>query len=130
MSTITAVQETASGSKAQVAAETGANGAFVRQPNAFRDRITADGSSGFRAEPGRYHLYVSHACPWAHRALIVRKLKKLESVVSVSAVDPIRDERGWAFRESSDGSYGPDPVNGFAYLSEAYLATDPDYTGR
>ena len=115
---------------AQFSRETSADGAFVRQPNAFRDRITADGSSGFRAEPGRYHLYVSLACPWAHRSIIVRKLKQLDDVVSMSVVDPIRDERGWAFRASPDGTYGPDPVNGFRFLSEAYLATDPGYQGR
>ena len=115
---------------AQFTRETGPRGQFVRQPNAFRDRITADGSSGFKAEPGRYHLYVSLACPWAHRAVIVRKLKKLEDVVSMSVVDPIRDERGWAFREGPDGTYGPDPVSGFRFLSEAYLATDPTYQGR
>ena len=121
---------TSAPSPAQFSRETSADGAFVRQSNAFCDRITADGSSGFRAEPGRYHLYVSLACPWAHRSIIVRKLKKLEDVVSMSVVDPIRDERGWAFRDSADGSFGPDPVNGFAFLSEAYLATDPSYKGR
>ena len=121
---------TSAPSTAQFSRETSADGAFVRQPNAFCDRITADGSSGFRAEPGRYHLYVSLACPWAHRSIIVRKLKKLEDVVSMSVVDPIRDERGWAFRSSEDGTYGPDPVNGFHFLSEAYLATDPSYEGR
>jgi putative glutathione S-transferase len=115
---------------AQFTAETSPSGAFVRQPNAFCDRITADGSSGFRAEPGRYHLYVSLACPWAQRSIIVRKLKQLEDVVGMSVVDPIRDERGWRFGPSSDGTYGPDPVNGFTYLSEAYLATDPEYRGR
>ena len=115
---------------AQFQAETSAEGAFVRQANAFCDRITADGSSGFKAEPGRYHLYVSLACPWAHRSIIVRKLKKLEEVVTMSVVDPIRDERGWAFRRSSDGTYGPDPVNKFQFLSEAYLTTDPAYEGR
>jgi glutathionyl-hydroquinone reductase len=117
---------------AQFSAETNASGAFVRQSNAFCDRITADGSSGFKAEPGRYQLYVSLACPWAHRSIIVRKLKKLEDVVGMSVVDPIRDERGWRFGPSPDGTYGPDPVNGFSqtFLSEAYLATDPNYRGR
>jgi glutathionyl-hydroquinone reductase len=115
---------------AQFSREASPDGSFIRQPNAFCERITADGSSGFRAEPGRYHLYVSLACPWAHRSIIVRKLKKLEDVVSMSVVDPIRDARGWAFRASSDGSYGPDPVSGFQFLSEAYLATDADYVGR
>jgi putative glutathione S-transferase len=115
---------TSAPSAAQFSRETSADGAFIRQSNAFCDRITADGSSGFRAEPGRYHLYVSLACPWAHRSIIVRKLKKLDDVVSMSVVDPIRDERGWAFRDSPDGTYSRDPVNGFEFLSQAYLATD------
>jgi glutathionyl-hydroquinone reductase len=114
--------------KAQFQAETSAAGAFVRQRYSIRGRITADGSSGFKAEPGRYHLYVSLACPWAQRANIVRRLLGLESVISMSVVDPIRDERGWAFREGS--GHGPDPVCGFQFLSEAYLRTDPAYTGR
>ncbi|HEV2150309.1 MAG TPA: glutathione S-transferase family protein [Longimicrobiaceae bacterium] len=113
---------------AQLPSETSADGRFVRQAYTIRDRITADGSSGFPAEPGRYHLYVSLACPWAHRAIIVRKLLGLEDVVSMSVVDPIRDERGWAFREGE--GHGPDPVCGFRFLSEAYLRTDPGYTGR
>src|SRR5919206_146487 len=112
----------------QFPAETNARGAFVRQAYSIRDRITADGSSGFRAEPGRYHLYVSLACPWAHRAIIVRRLLGLEDVISMSVVDPIRDERGWAFRNGP--GHSTDPVNGFAFLSEAYHATDPAYTGR
>ncbi|MFN8475802.1 MAG: glutathione S-transferase family protein [Anaerolineae bacterium] len=111
-----------------LSAETRADGSFVRQQYSIRDRITADGSSGFRAEPGRYHLYVSLACPWAHRSIIVRRLLGLEDVISMSVVDPIRDERGWAFGEGP--GYGPDPVNGFQFLSEAYLRTRPDYTGR
>jgi len=113
---------------AQVPAEINAAGAFVRQEYSIRDRITADGSSGFLAEPGRYHLYVSLACPWAHRSIIVRGLLGLESVISMSVVDPIRDERGWAFRDGP--GYSRDPINGFEFLSEAYLATDPGYTGR
>ncbi len=113
---------------AQFPAETSADGAFVRQRYRFRDRITADGSSGFPAESGRYHLYVSLACPWAHRAIIVRGLLGLEDTVSMSVVDPIRDERGWAFREGE--GHGPDPVCGFAFLSEAYLRSDPTFTGR
>jgi putative glutathione S-transferase len=112
----------------QFPAETNAQGAFVRQAYTIRDRITADGSSGFRAEPGRYHLYVSLACPWAHRAIIVRRLLGLEPVISMSVVDPIRDERGWAFREGQD--HGRDPVCGFQFLSEAYLRTDPTFKGR
>lgn len=112
----------------QFPAETNVQGAFVRQQYSIRDRITADGSSGFRAEPDRYHLYVSLACPWAHRAIIVRQLLGLEQTISMSVVDPIRDERGWAFHEGP--GHTADPVNDFAFLSEAYLATDPEYTGR
>jgi putative glutathione S-transferase len=73
---------------------------------------------------------VSLACPWAHRSIIVRRLKKLEDVVSMSVVDPVRDARGWAFRASGDGTHGPDPINGFAFLGDAYRATDPGYAGR
>ncbi len=113
---------------AQFRAESSKDGSFVRQKNRFSNRITADGSSGFKAEAGRYHLYVSLACPWAHRSVIVRKLKKLENVISLSVVDPIRDERGWAFRDGP--GYTVDPVNGFRFLGEAYLKTDPTYEGR
>ena len=109
-------------------AETSAASAFVRQDYPIRDRISADGSSGFRAEPGRYHLYVALGCPWAHRTIIVRKLLGLEDVISLSVVAPIRDERGWAF---SDGpGHTADPVNGFQFLSEAYLLTDPNFNLR
>jgi glutathionyl-hydroquinone reductase len=106
----------------------GKPGEFVRPAYPFRGRITADGSSGFPAEAGRYHLYISWACPWAHRSAIVRRLLGLEDVISLSAVDPIRDGRGWAFREG-DG-YSLDPVNGFSFLSEAYEATEPGYAGH
>jgi putative glutathione S-transferase len=112
----------------QFPSETNTQGAFVRQAYTIRDRITADGSSGFPAEPGRYHLYVSLACPWAHRAIIVRRLLGLEQMISVSVVDPIRDERGWAFRDGPD--HGRDPICDFAFLSEAYLRTDPSFKGR
>jgi len=108
--------------------EQSAMGEFTRQDDAFREWVTADGSSGFPAASGRYHLYVSWACPWAHRTIIVRKLKKLEHVVGMTVVDPIRDARGWAFREGPGHSL--DPVNGFQFLSETYRATDPDYRGR
>ncbi len=104
------------------------SGVFERAPSELREWVTADGSSGFRAEPGRYHLYVSLACPWAHRAVIVRMLKGLEEVVSMSVVDPIRDERGWAFRDVPGAER--DPVNGFSFLSEAYDAADTAYEGR
>ena len=113
---------------AQFPAETSATGAFVRQSYRFRDRITADGSSGFPAAAGRYHLYVSLACPWAHRAIIVRQLLGLEGAISMSVVDPVRDERGWALRDGP--GHARDGVCGFEFLSEAYLRTDPAYAGR
>ncbi|HEY0780446.1 MAG TPA: glutathione S-transferase family protein [Gemmatirosa sp.] len=113
---------------AQFPAETDARGAFVRQKYRFRDRITADGSSGFPAVAGRYHLYVSLACPWAHRAIIVRRLLGLEDVVSMGVVDPVRDDRGWAFRDGK--GHGRDGVCNFDFLSQAYLRTDPTYEGR
>ena len=104
------------------------DGAFVRPLYPFQGRITADGSSGFPAQAGRYHLYVSLACPWAHRSVIVRGLLGLEDVVSLSVVDPVRDGRGWAFRDGA--GHGPDPVNGFTLLREAYEATEPGYDGH
>jgi putative glutathione S-transferase len=100
--------------------------AFRRPRYRFQGRITADGSSGYRAEPGRYHLYIAWGCPWAQRTAIVRKLKGLEEIVSLSYVDDVRDGRGWAFRERR----GPDPVNGFTFLAEAYEATEPGYDGH
>lgn len=103
-------------------------GEFVRQEDRFRGWVTADGSSGYPAEPGRYHLYVSLACPWAHRTVILRKLKRLENVVGMTVVDPIRDEKGWAFRNGP--GYSEDPINGFRYLSEAYKKTDPTFNER
>ena len=105
-----------------------AAGEFVRPAYPFQGRVTADGSSGYPAEPGRYHLYISWACPWANRTAIARDLLSLQDVVSLSAVDPVRDGRGWAFREG-DG-HGLDPVNGFAFLREAYEATQPGYDGH
>jgi glutathionyl-hydroquinone reductase len=104
------------------------SGEFKRQEDAFRQWVTADGSSPFAVENGRYNLYVSLACPWAHRTLIVRALLKLEEVIGVTVVDPVRDERGWAFREGP--GHGKDPVNGFSFLSEAYRATDSSFRGR
>jgi glutathionyl-hydroquinone reductase len=103
-------------------------GAFVRGESSFRDRVTRDGSSGFKAEPGRYHLYVSLACPWACRTLIFRKLKKLEDSVSISIVDPLMGEKGWVF--SDFPGCIPDTVNGFSYLHQVYTAAKADYTGR
>lgn len=92
----------------------------------FNSRVTANGSSGFRAEPGRYHLYAGWFCPWSHRVTIQRALNGLEDVVSVSYLDDRRDARGWAFRER----YGPDPVNGFTLLRDAYEATEPGFDGH
>jgi putative glutathione S-transferase len=114
-----------SATTAEFGRETSPKGAFVRQRSAFRDRVTADGSSGFPAAAGRYHLYVSLACPWAHRSIIVRRLKGLEDAIGMTVVDPLRDERGWRFEPGR-----PDPINGWEYLSEGYLATDPSFRGR
>ncbi|MEV4757143.1 glutathione S-transferase C-terminal domain-containing protein [Micromonospora sp. NPDC049559] len=99
---------------------------FVRSPNRFTDRITADGSSGWPVEAGRYRLVVSRACPWANRALIVRRLLGLEPAISVAVADPIQDERSWRFTLDPDGR---DPVLGIRYLAEAYRARDPEYDG-
>jgi putative glutathione S-transferase len=114
--------------QAQFPSEQSKAGEFTRQSDTFRGRVTADGRSGYPSAACRYHLYVSWACPWAHRTIIVRKLKKLEEVIGMTVVDPIRDEQGWAFREGPGQSL--DPINGFHFLSEAYKATDPNYSGR
>jgi putative glutathione S-transferase len=106
--------------------EGGDDGSFKRQESIFRNWVTADGSTGFAPEPGRYHLYVARACPWAHRTLIGRRLMGLEDAITVSYADPIRDRRGWAFT----GDRYTDQVNGFRFLSEAYAATDSDYRAR
>lgn len=103
-------------------------GRFVREAAGFRDWITADGSSGFPAEAGRYHLYVSLACPWAHRTLLFRKLKGLEDAVGVSVVDPYMGEQGWRFTQGP--GCVPDAVNGAEYLYQVYTLAVPDYTGR
>ncbi|WP_422738816.1 glutathione S-transferase family protein [Micromonospora sp. WMMD729] len=123
--------------RAQFSAETSRDGAFVRQPNRFTGRVTADSTSPpgggpddqgrWPLEAGRYRLIWCRACPWAHRARIVRGLLGLDDAISLGTVDPIRDERGWAFALDPDGF---DPVLGVRFLSEAYLATDEDYTGR
>src|SRR3954468_2763549 len=114
--------------KAQFPEEASTEGEFVRQEDGFRDWVRVDGSTPYGAQPARYHLYVSFACPWAHRTIIVRHLKRLEAVVGLTVVDPVRDERGWAFRDGPGFSH--DPVNGFRFLSEAYLASDPSFRGR
>jgi putative glutathione S-transferase len=110
------------------------DGRFVRQSSSFRNWITADGApgqsgeGGFPAEAGRYHLYVSLACPWACRTLILRELKGLEDAVSVSIVDPKMDDEGWVFGDVPGATR--DTVNGFDRLHEVYAKADPDYTGR
>ncbi len=93
-------------------------GRFLRNPTTFRNWITADGSSGFKAEVNRYHLYVSYACPWAHRTLIMRQLKGLEEVIGLSIVDPLMADEGWVFSDYP-GSI-PDTVNGDRYLRDIY----------
>jgi putative glutathione S-transferase len=99
-------------------------GEFVRTVSAFRQWITEDGSSGFKAQADRYHLYVSLACPWAHRTLIARTLKGLHAVISVSVVEPVMTQ-GWCFSDAL-----PDHLHGFEYLHQVYAASDPNYTGR
>lgn len=115
--------------------DTGSSGGrFIRQDVSFRNWVTPDGepgptgSGGFAAEPGRYHLYVSLACPWAHRTLIFRKLKGLESMIGVSVVNPLMLEEGWTF-EPADGVVA-DPVAGARRLHEVYTRAEPHYTGR
>lgn len=106
--------------------ESADDGSFRRQESRFRELVSDDENARFPPEPGRYHLYVCRACPWAHRTLIGRALMGLEDAIGVSYLDPIRDERGWAF---TGGEY-TDPLNGFRLLAEAYAATDPEFDGR
>lgn len=109
-------------------------GRFVRQDSQFRSWITPDGSAGpsgeggFMAEPNRYHLYVSYACPWANRTLIMRKLKGLEEMISVSVVNPYRDENGWTFAPGE--GVDSDPILDADYLYEIYSHVKPEYSGR
>ena len=113
---------------AQFPEEQSEAGEFQRQEDTFRDWISKDGSTPHPAVAGRYHLYVSLACPWASRTVIVRKLKGLEDAIGLTVVDPIRDEKGWAFRDGP--GHSTDPINGFKFLSQAYAATDPHFDGR
>src|SRR5438105_12991128 len=126
--------------KAQFEKEQSESGEFQRQGDAFRDRISSDGTTGYPAVADRYHLYVSLACPWASRTLITRKLLGLEKVISLTVADPVRGERGWAFRDPNFDSSGgaisreafasTDAINGFHFLAEAYQLTDPKFDGR
>jgi len=109
-------------------------GRFVRGDSQFRHWITPDGSAGpsgdagFKAEAGRYHLYVSMACPWANRVMILRALKKLEEIISVSVVNPYMGDHGWTFEPAKGGT--DDPIGEARYLYEVYLRAQPDYSGR
>ncbi len=98
------------------------DGSFVRQPNHFRDRITADGSSGYPVEPGRYRLIAARACPWANRAIIVRRLLGLEDAISMGVCGPTHDERSWTFDLDPGGR---DPVLGIERIQDAYFARFP-----
>src|SRR6266478_1190966 len=105
--------------RAHLPSETSVSGEFQRQEDAFREWVSADGSTPYPAAAGRYHLYVSLACPWASRTVIFRKLKGLENAIGVTVLDPIRDEKGWAFRDPSGKTplgapfESTDHVNGF-----------------
>ena len=109
-------------------------GRFVRKDSQFRNWITTDGApgpsgeGGFKAEAGRYHLYVSLACPWASRTLMLRKLKGLEDMISISIVNPIMLENGWTF--APDQGVIPDPILNADFLHQVYTHADPNYTGR
>src|SRR5213596_4039494 len=120
--------------KPQFPTEQSESGEFQRQEDAFREWISNDESTSYPAVAGRYHLYVSLACPWASRTVIFRKLKGLEEAIGMTIVDPIRDEEGWAFRDPEIPPGAPfestDPINGFQFLSEAYKATNPDFDER
>ena len=110
-------------------------GRFERSASQLRNWVTPDGEpgpsgrGGFKAEPGRYHLYVSYACPWAHRTLIYRALKGLEDMISVSVVDWLMGENGWTFKDRGDGIVGDD-LFGKDFLYQVYLESEPDYSGR
>ena len=103
-------------------------GRFIRPSTTFRHKITADGSSGFKAESGRYHLYISWACPWAHRTAILRKLKGLEDAIGLSVVAAEIDQNSWEF--SDEPGAIPDTVNHTNYLWQLYLLAEPKYSGR
>ncbi|MAY70623.1 MAG: glutathione-dependent reductase, partial [Halomonas sp.] len=109
-------------------------GEFVRESAQLRDWVNADGAPGpdgqpgIEAEAGRFHLYVCLACPWAHRTLIMRRLKGLDALIGVSHTSPLMGDKGWSYNEA-EGSSG-DPINGVSFHHELYTLTDPRYTGR
>lgn len=103
-------------------------GRFVRNPTRFRDWVSNDGSTPYPAAAGRYHLYASLACPWAHRTLIMRRLKGLEEAITLSIVNPYMGDEGWSFEPYA--GVVPDAVNGAHFLREVYAKADPVYTGR
>lgn len=113
---------------------TDAKGGFLRQVSGFRNWVTPDGSAGptgeggFKAEPGRYHLYVALICPWASRTLIARKLKRLDGAITVTVVEPVLSDQGWRFGEAAGSDR--DTLNGATYIHEIYTRADPAYTGR
>ena len=119
----------------QMGKRTDSQGHYIRQESTFRHWVTSDGAagptgeSGFKAEPGRYHLYIALVCPWACRALLYRKLKKLEDVISLSISIPEFTDQGWAFGGDYPGSI-PDPLYNIQYVHELYTRADPDLTGR
>jgi len=113
---------------AQFPDETDEVGRFVRQRSRFLDHVCPNGTTDYPAEAGRYVLYVSYACPWAHRTIITRSLKRLDEVVPMVVVNPYRDERGWGFGDPVGSE--TDPVEGFRFLSEAYRRADPSFEGR
>jgi len=125
------------GDNADLTREIAKDGAFQRSESQFRNWVTADGSpgptgeGGYAAEPGRYHLYLAHTCPWAHRTLIFRTIKKLDNAITVSLALPGRNPQGWSYGD--DPAYPdciPDTVNGFEHLHQAYTASQSDYTGK
>jgi len=113
---------------AQFPSEASSEGEFERQEDAFREWITSEPNAPYPPEPNRYHLYVSLACPWASRTVIARHIKGLPDTIGLTVVDPVRDERGWAFRDGP--GHSSDPINNFSFLSEAYRAADPHFDGR
>ncbi|MFB6266662.1 MAG: glutathione S-transferase family protein [Halodesulfurarchaeum sp.] len=109
--------------------KTDESGSFERAETTFREWVRADPDATYPAAADRYHLYISRACPWAHRVVLVRKLKGLEETISMDVVDPVREDEGWEFAPEKPGCT-PDTQHGSAYLRDVYAAADPTYTGR